>query len=45
MPSEDDIEWAKDVLTRFENANGGATVDAKGNMIDEAIAKRARRFL
>ena len=45
MPSEDDIEWAKDVLTRFENANGGATADAKGNMIDEAVAKRARRLL
>lgn len=45
MPSEEDIAWAKDVLARFESANGGSTVDSQGKMIDEAVAKRARRIL
>lgn len=45
MPLIADIEWAKDVLARMESANGGATVDSQGKMIDEAVAKRARRIL
>ena len=45
LPSPEDVEWAKDVLTRMETANGGATVDSQGEMIDEAVAKRARRIL
>lgn len=45
MPSAEDVEWAKDVLARMESANGGATVDSQGKMIDEAIARRARRIL
>jgi len=45
MPSEEDIAWAKDILARFEAANGGATVDSQGKMIDEAVAKRARLIL
>ncbi len=45
VPSDEDIEWAKDVLARLEASHGGATVDAQGKMIDEAVAKRARRLL
>lgn len=45
VPSDEDIEWAKDVLARLESAHGGVTVDAQGKMIDEAVAKRARRIL
>jgi citrate lyase subunit beta/citryl-CoA lyase len=44
-PSEEDIAWARDVLERLEAAHGGATVDSQGKMIDEAVAKRARRIL
>lgn len=45
MPSAEDIEWAEDVLARMVSANGGVTVDSQGKMIDEAVAKRARRIL
>jgi citrate lyase subunit beta/citryl-CoA lyase len=44
-PSDEDVAWAKDVLAKLEAAHGGATVDSQGKMIDEAVAKRARRIL
>ncbi len=44
-PSEDQREWARDVLQRLESSGGGATVDAQGGMIDEAVARSARRLL
>lgn len=45
IPSPEDIAWAEDILAKFEAANGGATLDSQGKMIDEAVAKRARRIL
>jgi citrate lyase subunit beta/citryl-CoA lyase len=44
-PSGDAIAAARDVLARFDEAGGGATVDANGRMIDEAVVRAARRVL
>jgi len=40
-----EVEAAQDVLDRLEVAGGGAAIDAEGRMIDEALAKIARRTL
>ena len=40
-----EIEAAQDILDRLEAAGGGVALDAKGRMIDEALAKIARRTL
>jgi citrate lyase subunit beta/citryl-CoA lyase len=44
-PSEQEIERAMDILKRLDEAGGGVAVDAQGRMIDEAIARSARRLL
>jgi citrate lyase subunit beta/citryl-CoA lyase len=44
-PSKEEQEWARDVLDRLEKATGGSTIDSRGEMIDEAVAKSARRIL
>jgi len=44
-PSAEELDAARDVLQRLEAARGGAAVDAAGRMIDEAVARQARRVL
>ena len=44
-PSEDRVEWARDVLTRLEAAGSGIATDAQGRMLDEAVARQARLVL
>jgi citrate lyase subunit beta/citryl-CoA lyase len=44
-PNADDLAAAQDILDRLVAAGGGVALDAKGRMIDEAIAKIARRTL
>lgn len=39
------MEQARDVLRRVEAAAGGVAVDVHGRMIDEAVARQARRIL
>ncbi len=44
-PNADELAAAQDILDRLVAAGGGVALDAKGRMIDEAIAKIARRTL
>ena len=44
-PNADEIAAAQDILDRLAAAGGGVALDDKGRMIDEAIAKIARRTL
>jgi len=44
-PNADELTAAQDILDRLVAAGGGVALDAKGRMIDEAIAKIARRTL
>lgn len=44
-PNADELAAAQDILDRLSTAGGGVALDAKGRMIDEAIAKIARRTL
>jgi len=47
-PSEEDLAGARDVLDRLRAAADGGTgsaTDAEGRMIDEAVARAARRML
>ncbi len=47
-PSVSEIEWAEDVLERLKAAGergGGATTGSDGKLVDEAVAKSARRIL
>ena len=43
-PSSAEVEWAREVLTLLDGSDG-AVRDASGQMIDEAVARRARRIL
>jgi len=40
-----ELAAARDLVARLDAAGGAATVDAAGQMIDEAVARRARRLL
>ncbi|WP_017934985.1 HpcH/HpaI aldolase/citrate lyase family protein [Nocardioides sp. Iso805N] len=44
-PTAKELGAARDVLHRLDAAGGGAAVDAAGRMIDEAVARQARRIL
>ena len=44
-PDAEELAAAQDILDRLAAAGGGVALDAKGRMIDEAIAKIARRTL
>jgi len=44
-PSYDELRKAQDILDRLASAGGGVALDAQGKMIDEAIARIARRVL
>lgn len=44
-PTSDEIHRAQDVLASFAAAGGGAATDSGGRLIDEAVARHARRVL
>jgi citrate lyase subunit beta/citryl-CoA lyase len=44
-PSDREVEEAKDILRRLESSAGGAAMDSQGMMIDEAVARNARRIV
>jgi citrate lyase subunit beta / citryl-CoA lyase len=44
-PSASEIAWAADVLARLAGSSSGAVRAADGSMLDEAIARRARRIV
>ena len=44
-PSPEEIAAAQDIVDRLSASGGGVALDAKGRMIDEAIARSARRIL
>ena len=44
-PSEDELQWAHDVIAAFEVAGGGALQLTTGEFVDEPVADRARRLL
>ena len=44
-PNAEELAAAQDILDRLIAAGGGVALDVKGRMIDEAIAKIARRTL
>jgi citrate lyase subunit beta/citryl-CoA lyase len=44
-PSPDELAAAQDIIDRLVADGGGVALDVKGRMIDEAIAKIARRTL
>jgi len=44
-PTADEMATAQDIIDRLTAAGGGVGLDARGQMIDEAVAKIARRTL
>ena len=44
-PTQDEIAAALDILERLKAAGSGIALDAQGRMLDEAIARQARRVL
>ncbi|MEG3586499.1 MAG: aldolase/citrate lyase family protein, partial [Actinomycetota bacterium] len=46
-PSEEEVARAKELLSAYENAvaQGSASIVFNGQMVDEALAKQARRIL
>lgn len=44
-PSTEQAREAADILRRLEDAGSGVALDAAGRMIDEAVARQARRVL
>jgi citrate lyase subunit beta / citryl-CoA lyase len=44
-PNSDELEWAHEVVTAFENAQGDALQLPSGEFVDLPVAQRARRLL
>ncbi|MEV3959805.1 CoA ester lyase [Nocardia sp. NPDC050193] len=44
-PTSAEVDRARDILTAFEAAGGGTATDRDGRLIDEAVARHARRIL
>lgn len=44
-PTADEVRHAEDVVSRLSAATSGVGVDAEGHLIDEAVARSARRIL
>ncbi|MFC8319244.1 hypothetical protein [Gordonia sp. NPDC057248] len=44
-PTDAEVASARDVLTAFDAAGGAAATDSAGRLIDEAVARIARRTL
>ncbi|AMY54783.1 HpcH/HpaI aldolase/citrate lyase family protein [Rhodococcoides fascians] len=45
VPSEDEVREAEELLADLERATSGVAVDSKGFLIDEAVARSARRVV
>ncbi|MBY3986986.1 CoA ester lyase [Rhodococcus fascians] len=45
VPSEDQVREAEELLADLERAESGVAVDSKGFLIDEAVARTARRVV
>ncbi|MBY3794552.1 CoA ester lyase [Rhodococcus fascians] len=45
VPSEDEVREAEEMLADLERATSGVAVDSKGFLIDEAVARTARRVV
>lgn len=45
VPSDDAVREAEELLADLERANSGVAVDSKGFLIDEAVARTARRVV
>ncbi|OZE42370.1 CoA ester lyase [Rhodococcus sp. 05-2254-6] len=45
VPSEDEVREAQELLAALERATSGVAVDSKGFLIDEAVARTARRVV
>ena len=43
-PSPEELEWARRLLTAFDDA-AGATIAFEGLMVDEVVAARARAIV
>ncbi|MFC3242244.1 hypothetical protein ACFOJ6_07690 [Gordonia humi] len=44
-PSDAEVAEAEGVLALFDDAEGAAVVDAGGRLVDEAVARNARRVI
>ena len=44
-PREDELQWAREVLEAFDNANGSALRLPGGEFVDLPVAERARKIL
>ena len=44
-PTDEEIASAQDILDRLDAAGSGIALDAQGRMLDEAVARQARRVL
>lgn len=44
-PSQEELDRARDLIARFEAAGSGVVTDARGQMVDEAVVRAARRLL
>lgn len=44
-PGTDEVAWAEEVLSALGAATSGVAVDSRGRMLDEAVARQARRVL
>ena len=44
-PREDELQWARDIVTAFDNANGAAVRLPRGEFVDLPVAERARKIL
>ena len=44
-PREDELQWARNVLEAFDNANGAAVRLPGGEFVDLPVAERARKML
>ncbi|WP_051047978.1 hypothetical protein [Rhodococcus sp. AW25M09] len=45
VPSADEVREAEELLADLEQATSGVVVDSKGFLIDEAVARTARRVV
>lgn len=44
-PTEEQVSWAHEVVDALDAAESGVAVDSRGRMLDEAVARQARRIL
>lgn len=44
-PDPDEVAWARGVISTLDSSAAGVSVDSRGQMIDEAVVRQARRVL